>query len=317
MPIVKDQAQILRVFDQGNTSQVLVLLGRTLGQMRVLAKGSRRFHKKGFEGGFDMLARGEILVYPRRDETLWIFKEWEERSRPEDLGASPERLAAASYLCELAEALTRETSGSSLNDDDAHRPVAHTSGDAVQAHADLYDLLAGAVDQLSALPPRATAGPVLLAFSLHALRVAGFTPGFSRCSHCGKSLVRSPDGEPSREMARLSHEGLACETCLAEEALNNMPVGMAPPATKRELARLAAQFHAPARHVWLAPESLNALDYVMRTGKGVTLSKNAAEALARALIVAVHGALERDLRTLRAAARAVYLMGPRPKALAR
>lgn len=308
MPIVKDEARVLRVFEQGNTSQVLVLLGRRLGQMRVLAKGSRRFHKKGFEGGFDLLALGEILVYPQRDEHLWIFKEWNEHERPAKLGRSPERLAAASYLCELAEALTRETAGSAHADERTHRDAEEDA----DAHAALFELCSEAARALDRLPENASPGPILLAFTLHALKIAGLLPDLRRCSRCGKRLVQDPkSSEPrSRELARLSHEGLDCETCLAEEALNNLPVGAAPPATKRELARLAATGSEAARGVWLTPESLGALDYVKRTAKSVKLSRAAAEALARSLIVLVHGALERDLRTLRSAARAVYAMGP-------
>src|SRR4051812_19031680 len=109
MPILKDIAQVLRIYEQGNTSLVAVMLGRKIGQFRVHIKGGRRWPKKGFEGGFDLLARGEILVYPRHGETLWVFKEWEERSRA-PAGTSLSRLRAISYLCELSEALTRHTS---------------------------------------------------------------------------------------------------------------------------------------------------------------------------------------------------------------
>ena len=75
MPIFKDHVQILRVQEQSNTSQIAIVLGRRLGQFHVLAKGARRWPKKGFEGGFDLLARGELLAYPRPGGQLWIFKE--------------------------------------------------------------------------------------------------------------------------------------------------------------------------------------------------------------------------------------------------
>src|SRR4051812_794319 len=110
MAILKDFAQVLHLYEQGNTSLVAVMLGRRLGQFRVHIKGGRRWPKKGFEGGFDLLARGEILVYPRLGETLWVFKEWDERARPA-LGGSLSMLHAASYLCEFTEALTRPKSG--------------------------------------------------------------------------------------------------------------------------------------------------------------------------------------------------------------
>lgn len=306
MAIVKDEALILQVYEQGNTSQVLVLLSRRLGQIRVLAKGARRFHKQGFEGGFDLLARGEILAYARRDEHLWIFKEWEERARCARLGHSPRRLAAASYLSELTAALTRETAGA--------EPEENEPG---TERAALFEHLAASAEALDRLPEHACEGPVLLQFTVHALADAGLLPPLDRCSRCGKPLMTpSESGAPrSRELALLSHAGLECESCLASEALDNLPVGMAPPGTKRELARLAAP---PGRAVWLSPESIRALDYILRTGKAVRLSSAAAEALARAAIVLVQGALERDLRTLRAAARMIYALGPgKPNAVKR
>ena len=81
MPIVKDEAQVLRVFEQGNTSQVLVLLGRRLGQMRVLAKGSRRFHRKGFEVVAD--AAIEADEYRAADERMANRDFVEMREAPE------------------------------------------------------------------------------------------------------------------------------------------------------------------------------------------------------------------------------------------
>src|SRR5581483_5029989 len=110
MPTLKDHAQVLSVIEQGNTSLVLVLLGAQLGQIHVHAKGGRRWPKKGFEGGMDLLARGEIVVYPRPGEMLWLLKEWSEDARPR-LGQTVPMLYAASFLSELAQALTRPTAG--------------------------------------------------------------------------------------------------------------------------------------------------------------------------------------------------------------
>ncbi|MCZ7646942.1 MAG: recombination protein O N-terminal domain-containing protein [Planctomycetota bacterium] len=291
MPILKDLAVVLRTYEVSNTSLVLVLLGRRLGQVRVLAKGARRFHKKGFEGGFDLLAQGEVVAYPRRGEALWILKEWDERSRAAGLGRGARELWAASYLCELAEALTREGAGSSGEDG--------AGGD--EAPARLHGLLGRAA---RALESGASPGATLLWFTLHALESAGLLPELGACSRCGKELARS------RRPARLNAEGLVCEGCLAGEALERLPVGAAPPGTVAELARLleAAPGTRRAGAVWLTPELLGALRHIQRTGKPVKLSAGAARAGARALLALVHNALERDLRTLRAAAKMVVEM---------
>ena len=43
VPILKDEAQVLRVHEQGNTSLVVVMFGRALGQFHVHIKGARRW----------------------------------------------------------------------------------------------------------------------------------------------------------------------------------------------------------------------------------------------------------------------------------
>ena len=273
MAIIKDLAQVLRVHEHGNTSLVLVVLGRRSGQLRLLAKGARRWTRKGFAGGFDLLVEGELLAYPRRGEGLWIFKEWDERRRPA-LGASPALLREAAFLCEFTEALTRETAGSAWAGEEPHWPSAAPAAPSADRHETLYDLLAAAA---TALAGRAPPGPVLLAFVLRSLDVSGWLPDLARCSACRALLPRGP------APARLGYRGLECSECLGR-------------------ARTPAQ-EAPG--VWLAPEPLRALDFVRRTGKGVKLSSPAAEALARALAMLVHGALEHDLRTLPAATAAV------------
>ena len=175
MPILKDIAQVIRVHEQGNTSLVAVMLGRRLGQFRVHIKGGRRWPKKGFEGGFDLLTRGEILVYPRPNEGLWVFKEWDEHTHPH-LGRSLGLLRAASYLCELSEALTRHTAGSVRDEDDDESSSA------------LYDALAAAADTLEsgALP-----GFVLLIFTLTALEAEGLMLPLDVCSVCGRDLLNA------------------------------------------------------------------------------------------------------------------------------
>lgn len=296
MAIVKDDVQVLRIYEHANSSLVLVLLGRRLGQLRVLAKGARRWLRRGFEGGFDLLARGELLAYARRDEQLWIFKEWDEELRPRGLGRSLDALRAGSFLCELAEALTRESAGA--------EPVPEDGG-----HVALFELLAQCAGELDC---GAAEGPVVLHFTMRALADAGLLPDLQACSNCQTPLL-----ERGRALAaRLSYRGLECQECLASEALEALPASAPPPQSVRELARSndAEVDGGPTNTsgralVWLTPDALGALAFVQRTGKGVRLSRKAADAAARALRVLVHGALERDLRTLPGALQAIRAMG--------
>jgi recombinational DNA repair protein (RecF pathway) len=333
MAIIKDSAQVLRVFEQGNSSLVIVFLARRLGQVRVLAKGGRRWAKQGFAGGFDLLAAGELLAYPRPHEALWILKEWDERRRHLGLGESVERLRAASFLCEFGEALTRETAGSAWAEEEGsgaprhgharldarrHMPAIH---DAAPREA-LYDELAAAATALAAGAP---AGPVLLAFVLRALEAAGLLPDLSRCSSCGRALPHG--GGP----ALLGPAGLECQPCASSGPIQELPGEASRPALsggtfyspkgRGETARTGTA-PSPSRWdfagalqsapgVWLSPEALGAAAFVKRTGRAVKLSAQAAGSIAGAVISLVHATLERDLRTLGAAANAVKRMGAR------
>ncbi|MCY3020612.1 MAG: DNA repair protein RecO C-terminal domain-containing protein [Planctomycetota bacterium] len=279
MAILKDLAQVLRTFEQGNTSLVAVMLGRRLGQFRVHIKGGRRWPKKGFEGGFDLLTRGEMLVYPRSGDSLWLFKEWDEHARP-DVGRSVAMLRAASYLCELTEALTRHTAGS-LREEFPRRTHAAVAG-VQRPTAALYAWLATTADALAAGAAR---GPLLLTFTTRALQIEGLMPELHVCAGCRCALPKPR--QPRPHAVWLTAAGLCCPECAAKEAVDEP--------TK-------------ARGEWLSPEAHLVLIHMHKTARPVAASAGAARQLARALVVLVHGALEHDLRTLSSAARMVQAM---------
>jgi recombinational DNA repair protein (RecF pathway) len=260
--------------------------------VRVIAKGARRITRKGFEGGFDLLVRGEILLYPRRDDGLWIFKEWEEHFRPQGPGASLRMLQLSSYLCELTEAFTVEGAGS-LQCEGGQEPAKEEAVyDADGEYAGLYDALARAADSLKT---HASPGPLVLSYTLRVLQWSGHLPDLSRCSTCGSAFA----GRRARKAAVLSRIGLECEACVRRECIEAS-------AQQRDGGNATAQTDV---RIQLSPETLGALDFLIRTGKPVRFSKRAARTAARAMIALVHGALERDLRTLRTAATEVMGMG--------
>lgn len=292
MPIVKDLAQVLRVHEYANTSLILVLFCRRLGQVRVIAKGARRMPKKGFEGGFDLLVRGEILLYPRRNDGLWIFKEWEEHFRPRGTGDSIQALQLASYICELTEAFTVEGAGSVLFEEDQGGPEDGSDIEGAGEYPALYDALADAADRLE---PNASPGALILSYTLRMLEWSGYLPDLSLCSSCGKKFA----GKRARKAAVLSRRGLECEACVRKDSTDAL-------AQRQDVPNAKAPTEAG---IQLSPEALGALDFLKRTGKPVRFSKRAAANAARAMVALVHGALERDLRTLRRAASEVINMG--------
>jgi len=268
---------VLRNFEQGNTSLVLVLLGRRLGQVRVLAKGARRWSRKGFEHPFDLLSRGEAVLYPRPAGDLWIFKEWDERERLGALGTSARTLAAASFLCELAEALTREMAGSTVEDSEAEAVA--------QEREHIFANLLEAAQSLAAGKSR---GETLLTFALRALETEGLLPDLEHCSGCDKPFSKLD----TRAKVRLGPDGLRCTDCLGEV-----------------FAGMGTGDRVPRAPLWISAETRAALRFFLRTGKGVRLSRAAAQEAAKALITLVHGGLEHDLRLLRYAAWEVAQLG--------
>ena len=273
MAVIKDKAQVLSLIEQGNTSLVAVFFGRKLGQFHVHLKGGRRWPKKGFEGGWDLLSRGEVLVYPRPDDRLWLLKEWGEEQRPR-LGETVPMLYAASFLCELTLALTQHTAGSKREESEPET-------------ARLYDLLAATADACAA---GSRPGPLILAFTLRALENEGFLPDLKLCAACGKNLLRTSGA------VWLSADGLRCSNCMR-------------PAIREENGNRDQSWRTATAAFPLSPDAFRALLQIHATGRPVTLSAKGAEQLSRALVVLIHGALERDLRTLPAAVRMVRAMG--------
>lgn len=76
MGIVHDQGVCIRQWDFSETSQTVSLFGRALGVVRGLAKGARR-ERGAFDGGVDLLSRGEFgaIIKPNRD--LATLTEWD------------------------------------------------------------------------------------------------------------------------------------------------------------------------------------------------------------------------------------------------
>ena len=55
MPLVKDEAIVLRRLDSSESSQVLVFFTREHGPQRLIAKGIKRGTKQRFATGIDLL----------------------------------------------------------------------------------------------------------------------------------------------------------------------------------------------------------------------------------------------------------------------
>ena len=76
MPTALDEGICIRHWDFSETSQTVSLFGRALGVVRGLAKGARR-ERGAFDGGIDLLSRGEFGAIVRPGKELATLTEWD------------------------------------------------------------------------------------------------------------------------------------------------------------------------------------------------------------------------------------------------
>jgi DNA repair protein RecO len=76
MATTLDEGICIRHWDFSETSQTVSLFGRSLGVVRGLAKGARR-ERGAFDGGIDLLSRGEFGAIIRPGKELATLTEWD------------------------------------------------------------------------------------------------------------------------------------------------------------------------------------------------------------------------------------------------
>jgi len=163
----KTRGIVLRKYDFSETSQIVSILTRDFGRLRVLAKGSRRVSKKRVPGFLDHLSRVEIVFIPKPGDQLSTLTDHEIVDDFRGLRRPLRRLAHAYLLAELFDLAAQ--------DGQTDRP--------------LHELAVGSLARLERSPPR---GVEALSFAaeLRLLRCAGFGLGFERCVATGTPLAR-------------------------------------------------------------------------------------------------------------------------------
>jgi DNA repair protein RecO (recombination protein O) len=185
MPHFHDSAIVLRRLEYSETSQVLAIFGREYGQVRIIAKGSRRSTKKQFKPGLDLLEAGQVVFSARHvgQETLATLVEWkQERTFPELRDSLP-RWHSAYYLADVTLAMTAEW----------------------DPHPGLYDAL---LDALATACQARDALAAVVAYQRTLLEQTGFLGDLGRCVGCG----RAP-GEREPLYFTFSEGGLLCRDC--------------------------------------------------------------------------------------------------------
>ncbi len=240
LALYKCEAVVLRVQPFGESDRMATVLAPEHGKFRALAKGAQKgrghlsaavqpFVRARFllwQGrSFDGITQAEIIASPR--------------ALRDDLG----RLAAASYCCEMADAVAAER----------------------QEAAALYARLAAALALLDAPQVATDQSVVLRWFELGLLGGAGFLPELGACAGCGASL-----GEPEgRTRFSAAQGGLLCIGCSPSD-----PAGVwLSRNALRGLRHLAAVEAAAVPAVRVGPLTMGQMDHALSAHIGAVLQR--------------------------------------------
>ncbi len=172
MPLVSDEAVVLKRLDYSETSQVLVLFTRLHGKARAIAKGIKRSTRTRYAAAIDLLDVGTVSLSHRagRGDALATLTEWKQVRYFAGLRQSLPGMYAAQYAAEVTAGMTEDW----------------------DAHPGLYDSL---VDLLGQLADVERPLPALVAFISRLLTEAGLAPQFERCVGCSRPIGNhAPEG---------------------------------------------------------------------------------------------------------------------------
>lgn len=186
MAIVTSEGIVLKTHALGETSRIAVVYTRDHGLVKMVAKGARKTPSR-FGFALEPLTRGRYVFYLKADRDLHLLSQADTLvatgSRIKDLA----RLAHAEAAIELIDRLVWGE----------------------EPHPELFDLLAGALEAVTAAPEASLAAHTI-AFELQVASLLGYRPRLDRCAGCGEAF--SP-----RRLFSPARGGLLCERCAGEE----------------------------------------------------------------------------------------------------
>lgn len=185
-----DEAIVLRLSEYSESSQIVSLLTRKDGQVRLIAKGSRRSTKLKPSIGFDFLEYGEATyVSSRGDSGLGTLTEWRLRDAFLNLRGRLIGIYAGLYASEMCAATVQEH----------------------DAHPDLFEALRDFLGRSAAAEQTESKNEIvgaLVRFQASLLTSIGYAPNLRQCVGCGRARAR---GAPAWFS---SHGGgLLCKHC--------------------------------------------------------------------------------------------------------
>ena len=172
MALYRDEGVVLRTYKLGEADRIVVLMTRTRGKVRAVAKGVRKTKSK-FGSRLEPGSHSALLLYEGRGE-LDIVSQAESIDHFRAIRDDLDRLTAMSSMLEVVDQLALEG----------------------EANVALYRMLLGALRTLEANHAPLVVG----GFFLKALALEGFQPMVDACVGCGASRgsggVRPRRGRP-------------------------------------------------------------------------------------------------------------------------
>lgn len=231
MPTYPANGLVVHRIDLGENDRILTLFTREHGKVSAVAKGARRA-KSRLSGATDLFTHSRFLLGTGRN--LDIVSQCEIAHSFPDLRYDLERLARATYFCELLDRLTLER-------------------DAI-ASDELFDLTLSALHLLARAETYLDG--IVHAYELHLLAIIGYAPVLDQCVKCGSPLERrqigfSPslggtlcnaDRYKADDAVSLSQESVEMMQTLMQEPPETV-LGLEPaPKTAAEVARALRWF---------------------------------------------------------------------------
>lgn len=192
MALVSTPAIILHSFKYGDTSKIVRLLTPDHGVQSAIAKGAFR-PKSQFGARLQFLSQGVAQLYLKQTRDLQTLGGFDLTLQREGLARDLQRYASAAALAELVLRLSPQ-----------------------ERHPEIFDLLAGWLDRLSAAPEESV--PTIgLAAMWTMVSALGFAPSVEHCARDGRGLA---DGA-----ARFSvvDGGFLCPACASGTETSKLP----------------------------------------------------------------------------------------------
>ena len=178
--IAKTEAIVLKSFDFRETSRIATFLTKDFGKVKGVLKGIRKDPRK-FGSSLERFSVNSIVYYQYRNSDIHLVSQCDMKEFYYGFRADLKRMTAASYACELLDALVV----------------------AEDENLEIYELMQ---NFLNSLQTAKDINKLVHIFQIKVLQLCGFRPHLDSCVRCSKKI----SGQ-SRFSMPLG--GLVCHSC--------------------------------------------------------------------------------------------------------